>query len=295
MATYTNTSVDVASVGLDLFICMDELQSSDLTHLSNNDDYIATITVSWDCDDPTCDDPDHEGIFNMIVRGYYESATGGTKDSFWFLVSPASDTTTLDLKSIIQNYTTPKNIATIKVATTTIERNYTYKNGNSTVTVQNYDWRDRIYAFLSASPDYTVSDQNGFVLTKMSNHSITIPFTLTVSNTTSGLPTNPITYDGKAKYISGDHTYCLDLRDFSKPEEDFYYNKSHDRFGIDYYAINYTGQVDMQITNFPIPGSTNDIVTVMSDPLLYNADYTKYIGKYEANIYYHIVFDDSGL
>ena len=294
--TYTNTSVDVASVGLDLFLCMDKLSPEDKTHLSSNNDYIATITVSWHCAESGCNDPNHNGVFNMLVRGYYENETGGTDDSFWFLVSPASDTTTLDLKKIIQNYTAPKTIATISVATTTVERNYTYKNGNQTVTVQNYDWRDRIYAFLSASPDYTVSDQNGFVLTKMSNHSITIPYTLTVSNTTygSGILTNPITYDGKAKFISGNHTYCLDLKDYSKEATNFY-NYSIDRFGTEYYAINYTGQVDLQISNFTIPGSTNDIVSVMNDPLLNNIDYTKYIGKYESNIYYHIVFDDSGL
>ena len=292
--TRTGASGNYTSIGLDLFLYMNELDTAALTQLAQNNDYVATITVTWHCTDTTCSDPNHNGAFNMVVRGYYDYNETVKNDSFWFLVSPASDTTTLNLKKIIQNYNTPKTIATITVATTTIERNYEYKNGNQTVTVNNYDWRDRIYAFLPASPDYTVSDQNGFVLTKMNNQSITIPYTLTVTNKTDGTNTHSTTYDGKAKFVSGDHTYCLDLRDYSK-ESSNYYSHSQDRYGTDYYAINYKGQVDLKITNFTIPGSSNDLVSVMNDPLLYNTDYTKYIGKYESNIYYHIVFDDSGL
>ena len=67
---------------------------------------------------------------------------------------------------------------------------------------------------------------------------------------------------------------------------------SYDRFGTYYYAINYTGRVEIQIPSYTIPGSGNLLKDVMTDPVTYETDYTKYIGKYESNIYYHIVYLD---
>ena len=66
---------------------------------------------------------------------------------------------------------------------------------------------------------------------------------------------------------------------------------SYDRYGTYYYAINYTGRVDITLSNFTIPGTSVDFRTVMSNPVDYNDEYTRYIGKYESNIYYHIVHD----
>lgn len=277
---YGNSSnVKCTSVGLDLFLCMAQLQNADLEHLSENDDYFATITVSWHCTTAGCTQ-NHTGTFDMVVRGYYGGNSGQARDTFLLIVNPAADVNTLDLKSMIKENQT-KVISSMTIATTT-------KEGTSGSA---YAWRDHIYAFLSASPDYMTTDYSGFVLTKMTNRSVTIPYTLTVYNTTSGSPMTGKVYDGTDHFIENDQSYCFDLRDYSKPNTD-YYAMSYDRYGTYYYAINYTGRVDITLTNFTIPGTSVDLRTVMNDPVLYNDEYTRYIGKYESNIYYHIVYVD---
>ncbi len=273
------TNVKCASVGLDLFLCMAQLSNSDLEHLAENDDYIATITVSWHCTNAGCNQ-NHSGTFDMVVRGYYGSNSGQARDSFLLIVNPAADVNTLDLKKMMKEDQT-KTIASMTIATTTKEGT----SGNA------YAWRDHIYAFLSASADYNTADHSGFVLTKMTNRSITIPYTLTVYNTTSGSSMQGQVYDGTDYFIEHDQSYCIDLKDYSKPSTN-YYAMSYDRYGTYYYAINYSGRVEINLTNFTIPGTTVDLRTVMNDPVTYYDEYTRYIGKYESNIYYHIVFVD---
>ena len=271
-----STNVKCVSIGLDLFLCMAN-PSSELEHLAQNDDYFATITVSWSCSEGC---PGHSGTFDMVVRGYYGSNSGQDRDSFLLIVNPAPDASTLDLKQMIKENQT-KTIASMRIATTT-------KEGTSGSA---YAWRDHIYAFLSASADYNTANHSGFVLTKMTNRSITIPYTLTVYNTTAGSTMEGQVYDGTDYFIENDQSYCIDLKDYSKPSTN-YYAMSYDRYGTYYYAINYSGRVDINLTNFTIPGSTIDLRTAVNDPVTYNDEYTKYIGKYESNIYYHIVFVD---
>lgn len=270
-------TVKCSSIGLDLFLCMAN-PSSELEHLAPNDDYVATITVSWQCSQGCAA---HMGTFNMVVRGYYGSNNGAARDSFLMIVNPTTDATMLDLKKMIKE-DQAKTISNIVVSTTT-------KEGTSGSA---YAWRDHIHAFLSASSNYNAADTNGFVLTKMTNRSITIPYTLTVYNTTTGAPATGQTYDGKDYYTnSNSDSFYIDLKDYSKPSTN-YYAMSYDRYGTYYYAINYTGRVEIKISNYTIPGSGNSLKAVMMDPVTYDTDYTKYIGKYESNIYYHIVYDD---
>ncbi len=280
---YTNrgrkTTAYCSSVGLDLFLCMVQISDADLEHLAENDDYIATISVSWHCTEANCP-YNHSGTFDMVVRGYYGSNSGQARDSFLLIVNPAADVNTLDLKKMIKEDQT-KTIASMTIATTTKEGT----SGNA------YAWRDHIYAFLSASADYNTADHSGFVLTKMTNRSITIPYTLTVYNTTNGTSMQGQVYDGTDYFIEHDQSYCIDLKDYSKPNTN-YYAMSYDRYGTYYYAINYSGRVDINLSNFTIPGTSVDIRTVMTDPVTYNDEYTRYIGKYESNIYYHVVFVD---
>ena len=272
------TTVNPTSIGLDLFLCMKQLTDSDLTHLSANDDYVATITVTWRCSENCAE---HSGSFDMVVRGYYGTNSGQTRDTFLLIVNPATDAMTLDLKNMIKNNQS-KTIANLVISTTT-------KEGSQD---SPYDWRNHIYAFPSASADYNSPDTNGFVLTKMTNRSITIPYTLTVYNTTAGASATGQTYDGTDYFTNRNEAgFCIDLRDLSKSST-FYYSMSYDRFGTYYYAINYTGRVEIQIPSYTIPGTGNLLKDVMTDPVSYETDYTKYIGKYESNIYYHIVYLD---
>ena len=273
--SYYHSSGYISSIGLDLFLCMDD-PSSELGHMAQNDDYIATIQVSWQC---SYGCPNHQGTFDMVVRGYYGSNSGEDRDSFLLLVNPAADVNTLDLKAMIKENQT-KTLSTMTIATTTREGT----SGSA------YAWRDHIYTFLSASSNYLETDYTGFVLTKTTNRSITIPYTLTVYNTTPGSPMEGKVYNGTDHYIENNHSYCFDLRDYSKASTD-YYAMSYDRYGTYYYAINYSGRVDINLTNFTIPGTSVDIRTVMNDPVTYHDEYSRYIGKYESNIYYHIVHD----
>lgn len=275
-----STTAKCASIGLDLFLCMKQLTNNDLAHISAADDYIATITVTWECTDSNCTQ-NHSGSFDIVVRGYYGNNGGLARDSFLMIVNPTADAMTLDLKKMIKEDQS-KTISNIVVSTTTKEGT----SGNA------YEWRDHLHAFLSASPNYNAADTNGFVLTKMTNRSITIPYTLTVYNTTAGAPATGQTYDGKDYYTnSNSDSFYIDLKDYSKPSTN-YYAMSYDRYGTYYYAINYTGRVEIKISNYTIPGSGNSLKAVMMDPVTYDTDYTKYIGKYESNIYYHIVYDD---
>ena len=90
-------TVKCSSIGLDLFLCMAN-PSSELEHLAPNDDYVATITVSWQCSQGCAA---HMGTFNMVVRGYYGSNNGAARDSFLMIVNPTTDATMLDLKKMI--------------------------------------------------------------------------------------------------------------------------------------------------------------------------------------------------
>lgn len=261
------------SMGFEMFICMDQITNADLLHLAELDDYLATITVSWACENGSCTD-NHYGSFDITVRGYYGTNQGEDKDSFFLLLNPTAESTNLNIKDLART------AANVTIADFRI---------NTTTRSNNFSWSDHLFAFLSASPDYNVPDYNGFFLKKVGSQSITIPYNLTVYNTTNGVKSdNKREYDGTDYFTnkSSAHSFCLDLSDYKKI--------SHDAFQDTYQAINYEGTVELQIQDFQVPGSGNSFSEIMRNPADDNnrADYTSYIGKYESNIYYHIVYAD---
>lgn len=268
---YTTTTTDI-SMGLDLFLCMDQLQDDDLMHLAQSDDYYATINVSWECTEGTCQE-NHSGSFDITVRGYYGS-TANSYDSIFLLLNPTTESTKINIKEVAMNHSTV-DIATFKI---------------NTITKQNFTWQDHLFAFLSASEDYNVPDNNGFILKKMGDNSTTIPYTLTVYNTTNGvISENKKVYDGRNYFTNAAsaRSFCLDLTDYTKT--------SVDSFRHTYNAINYEGKVEMKLNDFAIPGSGNGFAAVMANPSSsesYLLDYQNYIGKYESQIYYHVVYTD---
>lgn len=265
--------VTIGSMGLDLFLCMDQLQDEDLLHLAQSDDYYATINVSWHCANGNCTDA-HSGSFDITVRGYYGNNGGQERDSVFLLLYPTTESTKINIKEVAMNHSTV-DIATFKINTTTKE---------------DFNWKNHLFAFLSASANYNVSDNNGFILKKMGDSSTTIPYTLTVYNTTNGaLTENKKVYDGKAYFTNAASagSFCLDLTDYTKVSVDTYNDT--------YNAINYEGKVKMKLNDFAIPGSGNDFAAVMANPSAsdsYLLDYQNYIGKYESQIYYHVVYTD---
>jgi hypothetical protein len=268
---YTTTTTDI-SMGLDLFLCMDELTDADLMHLAQNDDYYATIRVEWQCTVSSCSE-NHSGSFDITVRGYYGS-TQNAYDSIFLLLEPTTESTKINIKKVAMTHSTV-DIATFKI---------------NTVTKEEFNWQNHLFAFLSASSDYSVSDNNGFILKKMGDSSTTIPYTLTVYNTTNGvISENKKVYDGRNYFTNAAsaRSFCLDLTDYTKT--------SVDSFRDTYNAINYEGKVEMKLNDFAIPGSGNDFAAVMNNPSAsesYLLDYQNYIGKYESQIYYHVVYTD---
>lgn len=275
----SNTKQNIKSIGFDLFICLDQLQQSDLYLLADKDDYLATITVSWSCAENNCSDPDHIGSFMIRVRGYFQTVDENDEDTFFLVVNPTPDSMSLDIKDLLLNDKTAT-IANLNVDTTT------RRMDNNSV----YDWRSHLFVFLSASPDYNSSDQR-FLLWNIRNYAITVPYTITVTNNTNSSVKS--TFDGTDRFISTQEGNYLDLKDYNKSSTS-YYSKSTDRFGKDYYAINYsaTVDIDLQDKEVSINGVNVLISTILSHPEEYASRYSSYVGNYQSYIYYHIVYSD---
>lgn len=273
----------IYSFGLDLFICMDELSNTDLTHISENDDYIATITISWECADNNNCNQNHSGTFDIMLRGYFGENTGSDLDTFFIVVEPTSQSLNLNLKDILLNHET-KTIANLVINTTT------RRIANDAH--DPYQWRDHLYAFLSSSPDYNSSNQK-FLFRNIMDSSITIPFTLTVYNNSN--TSHYTTFDGLDYFTSTTNNsgHFLDLKDYTKRSTD-YYSKFTDRFQQSYYAINYKGRVDMNLQDKEVSVNGENVLlsVILSNTDTYSSKYSTFVGRYSANIYYHVVYVD---
>ncbi len=281
----TNWSTSTMNAfGYDLFICMDGLEPDDYYHLIESDDYLATITIKWDCEQ-NC--PEHHGSFTIIVRGYIDHNSGNGTDTVFLVVEPTADSMSLNLKEMILSNDpaiTEKTIAKLTVDTTTVRKN---KNNNSDVS---WKWRERVKVFLSASPDYN-SSGNSFLLWNIRNNTITIPFEITVYNDSDNTDQTYSTYYGTDSISTNNF---LDLRDLTKSSTD-YYSVFTDRYLQDYYAINYSGTVKISVDGTKTVSVNNtevSIATILSDPTTYRTKYYTFVGNYQSYIYYHIVTDN---
>ncbi len=293
----SSSSDDIYSFGLDLFIIMDELSNKDLTHISENDDYIATITISWECYQNNCHS-NHSGSFDINLRGYFGENTGLDTDTFFIVVEPTSQSLNLNLKDILLNHET-KTIANLIINTTTRRIKESSSSGwswwggnNDDDNSTDYKWRDHLYAFLSSSPDYNSSNQR-FLFKNIMDSSITIPFTLKVSNSSD--PSHYSTFDGLDYFVSktSNSGNFLDLKDYTKSSTD-YYSKFTDRFQKSYYAINYKASVDMTLQDKEVSVNGENVLlsVILSDTDTYSSKYSSFVGRYSANIYYHVVYVD---
>ncbi|MBQ3316336.1 MAG: hypothetical protein IJG69_00140, partial [Spirochaetales bacterium] len=132
-----------------------------------------------------------------------------------------------------------------------------------------------------------------FLFMNIMDHSTTVPFTLKVYNNSD--PSHYSTYDGLDYFTSANDNSgnFLDLKDYTKSSTD-YYAKFTDRFQQSYYAINYTGRVELTLLDKEVSvGGTNVMLsTILTDTDTYSSRYSKYVGRYSANIYYHVVYVD---
>lgn len=276
--------ITVSSMGIDLFLCMEELTDEDRLHLAPSDDYYATIHVAWECAESTCNGS-HFGSFDITVRGYFGSSYSSAHDEIFLLITPTAESNNMNIKELAREGNS-QTISHFQINTTTVRK--TSNNNN------NHLWTKHIFAFLSACSDYSVSDANGFLLKKIGTQSVTIPYELTVYNTTGGARTTDYhVYDGTQNFATGtsaEQNMCLTMGNYSKTFVD--------TFNGSYNAINYEGEVVLSIKDFEIPGSGLSFFDVMQNPTVDQAHqnyYTSYIGRYESNIYYHIVYSDTPL
>ncbi|MBO4718129.1 MAG: hypothetical protein J5599_09550 [Spirochaetales bacterium] len=278
----SNTKYNIYSFGLDLFIIMEELSNADLTHVAENDDYIATITISWECYNNNCTG-NHSGSFDIMIRGYYGNNSGLDTDTFFVVIEPTSNALSLNLKDMLINNET-KEIANLIINTTT------RRIANDAP--DPYEWRNHLYAFLSASPNYNSSSQK-FLFRNNLDPSVTIPYTLTVYNKSNQNVYS--TFDGLDYFTSTNSNSgnFLDLKDYSKPSTD-YYSKFTDRFGQSYYAINYSASVKLTLVDkeVSVNGTNVPLSTILSNTNTYSSKYSTYVGQYSSNIYYHVVYVD---
>lgn len=249
---------------IDLVICMDTLNSDDLKHISENDDYIATITLEWSCKTSNCNQASHKGSYTFILRGYFGDSSAA-QDAVYMFVIPSASSTNMSIRDIIQNG--EKKIADIQVHTNT--RTDTSRYSTSSGRCPGYEWKDHVFTFISASPSYATSDNAGFLLKKKNNPTVTIPYTLNVRSSDGSLNR---TFDGTDYYYGSTaaqkKAYCINLGNYST---------STDRYGNTYNTIDFYGYVAIDIDD-PTGAISSNAGGI-------------YSGVYESYIYYHIIYE----
>ena len=255
----------ITTFWIDLAMCMDALDATSLQHLEVNDDYFTTIVLKWECYTDiqygNCSYP-HSGEYIITLRGYYGTAVE-EQDAVSFIVEAEGSSQSLNIRSILN---TPTKIAALNILSTNKTTN-TGSGGNGS----GYNWANNVFAFLSASSDYS-SSSSQFVLTNVSekNRGQTIPFVVQVYNRNT--QTLNQSFDGTARWSGKSNAranpFCIDLSNC--------YNVTTDRYGNVYNALNYLGDV---------------CILISDDGTISENENNAYSGRYESYIYYHIIYD----
>ncbi len=243
----------------DILYCADVLQSEDYLHLGDLDDYVATITLQWECTEPGC--TEHSGSSIIMVHGFYDSSNpkDSSVDTSSYMVSlsvePTAESSRLNLKQMLAN-SEKRKISSLSVST---------MYGGS--------WLNNVRVFISSSPYYNVGGSS-FQFVNVNDSTKTIPYTIEVFDSSaggswSGTPNK--SYDGTNYWVSrnASASMCLNLSN--------YQNLSYDRKNKALYQVLYSGDVvvSLQDDNNTIYNSINE-----------------YAGEYVSNVYYHLVYDN---
>lgn len=262
-----------ARVYWDVLLGFDPITSQDKIHLADLDDYIARVYISWSCDHPGCENPEHTGSFVFTVRGQYNT-TGNESDNVFVIVTPDAAASRLDLVGMINENT---GIGTEKIATL----NILTTNPNN-----NPKWDTHVMVFLSASPNYNSVNSEGFVLKRYfpsPNPETDIPFTIKVYNEGYEGVTVNRSYDGKMAFTSysADKNKCIN---FSGKIKELHGNELvevniihnyNERSGKASSGLIYNGSVFIEI---------DDTDRSIRDNI------EEYAGIYKGYIYYHVVY-----
>ena len=237
----------------DLVMVLNELTAEDYRHMSENNDYIARVNISWCCEN---DHDEHSGSFTLVLRGYFGVAEGGKAAKV--IVTQDPQATNLNILDVLRTAGNEQHIAQILVLSNT-----------STV-----NWANRIYVFLSSSPDWQ-SAGGSFAFKQVgTNPAKTIPYSVLVKYPNDA----PIEYTGNDTYetVKANRSY-LNLH--VKPG-------TLNRDGKLAYIVDYTADVFIKIPN----NSNQDISELTSGE---STTVAEYAGIYTSNIYYHVIYDDS--
>ena len=244
----------------DMLLCLEPLTTEDLMHLpkdnTNKEEFLATITVTWDCLDPDCDGTGanacHNGTYTFAILGYYGKKPDASQVSMF--VTPDSGANSLNIINIL-NGTGEQRLAGLQL--------YSVSSGTS--------WNGKVSCFLSSNAAYNSSGLE-FALVRQDGSPQTIPYTVKVVNSEDGAVQ---VYTGTASYPD-----CKDGDDNTG------YNKriditnavksAPDRQGNRTYMLEYSGDVYIQLTD---PGSA-----IRNNQALYS-------GVYKSTIWYHLVVD----
>ncbi len=162
----------VSRFWFDVLVCMDELRPEDLQHLSENDDYIAKVYITWHCTDSDCTKTIHNGSFTMVMHGYYGSKSSSADSDLAMYVIPTADSMSLNLADIMASSSPEKKIADLNVYCTVNKAKDTSLN-----------MLEHLFIFASSSPYYDSNTTGEFKMygTNSSNGK-SIPFTLVVKS-----------------------------------------------------------------------------------------------------------------
>lgn len=234
----------------DLLLMMDELTSEDLLSLSEQDDYFTTFTISWECEENNCTNPKHFGEYTVVIKGYY----GDDKPRYSLVslfVKPTVNAFNLDIIDTINNHDGKSVIADMSFYCASKAK---------------YDWKNKVYVFMSASDSSKTTSAQGFTLINRTTGK-TIPYTLNVLQDGSVVGT----FDGKDKSNGAKPAHYIN---FSNAQSSLI-----DREGNTSYSIIFDGNVQIDFGNL-----TEDQI---------NADLINYGGVYTSDIYYYVVTSEN--
>ncbi len=255
-----NTYVTLEYFYYDILLCLDVAAADDYMHMAELDDYVAEITISWECLESGCSA--HSGSSVMLLNGSYDSSnpkdSKAIKDTFstFLTVNPTAEASRINIKQLLTDSTVGK----AQIAELSVNTMY----DSST-------WVDNVMVFISSSSNYN-SQGSAFKFVNVTTGK-EIPFTVEVFDSSAGgnwTGTPNKSYDGTNYYVSynSSKSMCLDLSGSQQTSKNRANNTT-------YYQVLFSGEVVLSIDD-----TSRDIYNNMSD----------YAGQYVSNIYYHLVY-----
>ena len=255
-----NAAIEDSS--LYLVMCFDTPDTETLKRLAVTNDYYASLEISWECAEASCEfNGAHTHTQHVVLRAYLGNEyVTAVNDWVNLSISPEPNAGNLNILSLFDrggnSGSSSATIATINITT-----------GSRTTDAKSaYQWKDHVFVFLSSSSNFTDSSAEGFNLVGGVSGNVTIPFTVGVYSTNDSLikEFDGTTYWGQSVDPS---SYCLNLGTMGTTTSGSY----------TYGFINFTGTVKMIIPQAAI----NELKENQ-----YRA------GRYREYIYYHLVYTD---